>query len=165
MHTSTLNRAGLLITKAILLGLLMALAVACSHAQVVSPVVIECGHKCRGEFTISNPSVQAFSAVVQPFSFSLDAKTGKSILRPLDSTVDVHLDEMAARIGPRSEHTFAYSIRCSQFPCLVTMYAAMTVGHTEQGLAVRVMLPHVAYVCDTAKHCRADARRAAGLTD
>jgi hypothetical protein len=136
-----------------------------ASAQVVSPVVTECGRKCRGEFTISNPSVQALSAVVQPFSFSLDAKTGKSILRPLDKTVDVHLDEMAARIGPRSEHTFSYSIRCSQMPCLVTMYAAMTVGHTEQGVAVRVMLPHVAYVCDSAKNCRADARHSAGLTD
>lgn len=148
-------------TKLILLLILVAPAL----AQSISPVVSECGKRCSGEFTITNPGIRPMFVTVQPFSFSLDAATGKSILRALDSTASVKLDEMSARVGPLSSHTFGYHIQCEAVPCLITLYAEVTGGHTDTGLAVRVLLPSVVYACTKQKGCRAESRKAAGLVD
>jgi hypothetical protein len=77
----------------------------------------------------------------------------------------MELDGMAARLGPQGAHTFSYKMHCEHMPCTVTLYAAMVVGHTTDGMALRVLLPHVVYVCEKQKNCRADVRKAAGLTN
>lgn len=149
--------------RKILIGALFLCCVAMAHGQTISPVVSECGRKCSGEFSIKNNSVQPLAVTLQPYSFTLDAKTGHSIFRPLDSSVDLRLDEMAARVGPKAEHSFGYRIRCNQTPCLVTIMATMTIGHTVDGIGVRVQLPTVLYACERQKNCRAEVRKEAGL--
>ena len=146
-----------------LVGAVALCCAALAHGQTISPLIAECGHKCSGEFSIKNNGLAPLTVTLQPYSFSLDAKTGRSIYRPVDSTVDLRLDEMSARVGPQSDHTFGYRIRCNQSPCLVAILATMTVGHTQQGIAVRVQLPESIYSCDKAKNCRANTRKAAGL--
>ena len=131
-------------------------------SQTVSPLVVECGRKCSGSFVVTNEGVQPMAVVVEPFSFSLSHE-GNSLFRALDKTVEVQLNEMTARIGPHSEHEFDYSMRCSAEPCLVALTTGMIVGHTEEGIAIRLVIPHIVYQCSKGKDCRKSVRLAAGL--
>lgn len=135
------------------------------YAQAVSPIVVECGKKCRGEFTVSNGSIKPLAVTVEPSSFSLNPETGKSIFRPLDSTALVTMNETSARIGPQSEHSFDYEVKCGAPPCLVALQTGMIVGHTVEGVQIRVIIPHIVYVCDRSRDCRKNARLAAGLKE
>lgn len=146
-----------------ILILIAALASPALFAQTISPVIVECGRKCSGQFTVTNNGIEPLAVVVEPFSFSLDKESGNSLFRPLDKTVEVELNDMSAKIGPRSDHTFDYKMKCGAPPCLVTLATSMVVGHTQEGMAIRVVLPHVVYQCDKAKACRANARKDAGL--
>jgi hypothetical protein len=131
-------------------------------AQTISPVVVECGKHCSGQFTVTNNGIVPLAVIVQPVSFSLNS-AGGSVFRPLDATVQLTLNDMSARIGPLGAHTFDYNLKCSTTPCLVTFLSSMTVGHAQGGIAIRVILPHVLYSCAKAKDCRKDVRLQAGL--
>jgi hypothetical protein len=131
--------------------------------QTVSPLVVECGPRCRGSFTVSNESVRAMATIIEPLSFSL-GPDGRSIFRVLDSTVKVNLNDSSARIGPKSSHDFDYEIVCSQAPCLVALRAEMSLGHTDTGLEVHGLIPHIIYQCEKSKNCRKNIRLAAGLS-
>lgn len=133
-----------------------------AQAQSVSPLVVECGKKCSGSFTVSNLGVLPMAVVVEPYSFRLGPGS-ETILRPLDKTVELELAETSTRIGPHSDHTFDYTMRCNAYPCLVALTTGMVVGHTAEGIAIRVVIPHIIYNCSTAKNCRKDSRLAAGL--
>lgn len=151
------------IIKAILiLNAVLAVLALRSAGQTVSPVIVECNQKCSGEFTVTNGGITPLTVTVEAYSFSL-AADGTSKLRKLDTTVDVQLDQMSARVGPKADHTFGYKLRCDAPPCLVTLYAGMVVGRTSDGMALRVLLPHVIYADEKAKGARARARAAAGL--
>jgi hypothetical protein len=133
------------------------------YTQTISPAIVECSaKKCNGEFTITNNGILPMTVTVEPHSFALGSDGG-TILRTLDPTVDLQLDEMAARLGPQAAHTFGYKLRCKQMPCLVNLNVALSGNHTDEGIAVRIILPHVIYGCDKAKDCRAGVRKAAGL--
>lgn len=137
---------------------------AMAHGQTISPLITECGRKCSNEFSIKNNGLAPLTVTLQPYSIALDAKTGRSLYRPLDTNVDLRLEEMSARLGPQAAHTFGWKLRCDEVPCQVAILATMTVGHTEQGIAVRIALPEVIYQCEKAKNCRAGVRRMIGLT-
>src|ERR1700686_4430287 len=92
----------------------------CAAAQTLSPVRVECGKRCSGQFTVSNPSIEPMTVTIQPFSSGL-TPDGKSTMRPLDAGVDLRMPEMSARIGPRDEHTFDYSLKCAQLPCMTSV--------------------------------------------
>lgn len=132
-------------------------------AQTISPVINECGKKCSGAFTFRNNGLEPMMVTVEPASFSIDAATGHSIYRPLDSTVEVLMNEMSARVGPREEHQFDYSIQCSVYPCMVVLRTIASGGHTDAGVQLRFQLPEVIYQCNKAKNCRANTRKALGL--
>jgi hypothetical protein len=132
------------------------------HGQTVTPVISECGKKCTGEFSISNNGLVPLAVSVEAHSFSMDT-AGHPVYRALDSTVDLQLDEGSARIGPKASHAFGYRLKCSAVPCSVTFVSTMTVGHTADGILVRVQIPHVVYLCDKSKGCRDSVRRAAGV--
>jgi hypothetical protein len=158
----SLNRLGQLIVEAIAVALLLGFAVVFAHGQTMSPAIVECKAKCSGEFTISNHTVGPLNVTVEPHSFSLGTDGG-TVLRALDPTVDVQLDSMSARVGPLGDHSFSYKLRCSKAPCLVILHASMTGPHTKEGVAVRLIMPHVIYMDEQGKGARARARAAAGL--
>lgn len=136
-----------------------------ASAQTISPVVSQYGKKARGEFSVTNNSILPMNVTVEPVSFSLNSD-GQSQFRPLDPGVDVQLSEMSARVSPKADHAFLYQIKCANLPCAVTfLTGTMTGQHTQDGLAVRIILPHVVYVCDRAKECRASVRKAAGIIE
>lgn len=63
---------------AVLEMILFALAGAAfaAYGQTVSPVIGECGRKCKGEFTITNNGLAPLAVTVQPFSFRLIGHPG-----------------------------------------------------------------------------------------
>jgi hypothetical protein len=132
-------------------------------AQTVSPIIVECGKKCRGEFSITNNGLTPLAVSVEARSFSLDI-LGRATNRPLDPTVDLRLEEGSARVSPKSTHTFAYQLKCGTPPCSVALLSSMVVGHTAEGILVRVQLAHTVYVCEKQKDCRKKVRAAAGVT-
>jgi len=131
--------------------------------QTVSPVIVECGKKCRGEFSITNNGLTPLAVSVEARSFSLDT-LGHATNRPLDSGVDLKLEEGSARIAPKGTHTFGYQLKCSVRPCSVALVSSMVVGRTAEGILVRVQLAHTVYACEKQKDCRKQVRTAAGVT-
>src|SRR5580692_5671021 len=89
-------------------------------AQTVSPMIVECGKKCRGEFSITNNGLTPLAVTVEARSFSLDT-LGRARNRPLDPGVDLKLEEGSARISPKGTHAFGYQLKCSVPPCSVTI--------------------------------------------
>jgi hypothetical protein len=132
-------------------------------AQTVSPVIAECGKKCRGEFSITNNGLMPMAVTVEARSFSMDT-LGHATNRPLDPTVDLKLEEGSARIAPKGTHTFGYQLKCSVPFCSVALLSSMVVGRTPQGILVRVQLAHTIYACEKQKGCRKKVRAAAGVT-
>jgi hypothetical protein len=132
-------------------------------AQTVSPIIVECGKKCRGEFSITNNGLTPLAVTVEARSFSLDT-LGHATNRPLDPGVDLKLEEGSARISPKGTHAFGYQLKCSVPPCSVALLSSMVVGHTAEGILVRVQLAHTVYICEKQKDCRKKVRLAAGVT-
>jgi uncharacterized protein (UPF0212 family) len=133
-------------------------------AQTVSPIIVECGMKCRGEFSITNNGLTALAVTVEARSFSLDS-LGHATNRPLDAGVDLKLEEGSARISPKGTHTFGYQLKCSAPSCSVALLSSMVVGHTAEGMLVRVQLAHTVYSCEKQRDCRKKVRAAAGIRD
>jgi hypothetical protein len=131
-------------------------------AQTVSPIIVECGKKCRGEFSITNNGLKPLAVSVEARSFSLDIQ-GRAKNRPLDPGIDLQLAEGSARISPKGTHSFGYQLKCSVPPCLVALLSSMVVGHTPEGILVRVQLAQTVYVCKKQKDCRKKVRAAAGV--
>ncbi len=132
-------------------------------AQTVSPIIVECAKKCRGEFSITNNGLTPLAVTVEARSFSLDT-LGHGTNRPLDPGVELKLEEGSARISPKGTHTFGYQLKCSVPPCSVALLSSMAVGHTAEGILVRVQLAHTVYICEKQKDCRKKVRAAAGVT-
>ena len=132
-------------------------------AQTVSPMIVECGKKCRGEFSITNNGLTALAVTVEGRSFNLDS-LGHATNRPLDPGVELRLEEGSARISPKGTHIFGYQLKCSVPPCSVALLSSMVVGHTAEGILVRVQLAHTIYICEKQKNCRKKVRAAAGVT-
>ena len=134
-----------------------------ASAQTISPIIVECGTKCRGEFSVTNNGLTALAVTVEARSFSLDT-VGHAMNRPLDPGVELKLEEGSARISPKGTHTFGYQLKCSVPPCSVALLSSMVVGHTAEGILVRVQLAHTIYICEKQKNCRKKVRAAAGVT-
>lgn len=147
-----------------LIPILMLMLAGPVFAQSVSPLVVECSMHCKGSFTVSNSGIKPMSVVIEPLSFSL-SPDGKSIFRTLDAGVQVTLDETSARLGPMDSHEFDYELKCGAPPCLVALRAGMVVGHVNNGVVLRLIIPHVVYMDTKAAGARERARRAAGLKD
>jgi hypothetical protein len=140
----------------------LVLLVASAAAQSVAPVINECGHKCSGQFAVTNNGLLPMTAVITSFSFSI--VNAQPVFRPLDAGVVVTLSEQSTRIAPGDVHTFDYKIRCATLPCPVTFYATVTTGKpAESGMLLKLALPHVVYVCEKEHNCRITMLKKAGL--
>ena len=66
---------------------------------------------------------------------------------PLDTTkVRVKLSAMSFRIPPRQTYTVFYEATADSVPAWFNIVSAMTGAKTENGLNVRILLPHVVYL-------------------
>lgn len=134
---------------------ILAVLASLSHAQTISPVWNECKVKCSGEFSVINNSVQPMTVTIEPHMFAFGAD-GKATMTPIDpAVVEVKLAETSARLSPQETHAFEYRVKCLKTPCMVTFLSGMVIGHTKEGMAVRLVLNSSLYVCDREKGCRA----------
>lgn len=132
----------------------LALLLLCSaaYAQTVSPVIVECGLKCSGQFTITNNTTKPLVATVTPYSFTV--KNKHVTLAPVDSANKVLLDATSARISPLGSHVFTYKIFCAADPCRTQLLTGFMVGRSAIGLDVWEKIPHSVYSCKKQKGCR-----------
>jgi hypothetical protein len=146
---------------------LLGFAVAAS-AQSLSPLTGEGGHgRLKGSFTISNPEVIPMTTTVdvRSVSFAPDGTATYSKLDP--AAIVVHITDTSAKIGPRQSHVFYYDVECKSFTsCTVAFLPGSVFGRATSGMQVKVVLPHVVYLCQQgAKDCRVNIRRAAGIVN
>jgi hypothetical protein len=126
-----------------------------AKAQTISPVIVECGLKCSGEFKVTNNSAKPIIAVLDVYSFKV--VDGKPVQRPLDAGTSVKLDQTSTRLSPMGEHVFTYKIFCDQEPCMTQIVAGFAAGKTKEGALVMMRLPETVYSCKSQKNCRAKA--------
>ncbi len=150
------------VTQRLKVLVVLLLAVPLLHAQTVSPVIVELSSKkakpVTGSFTITNNSLVPITVVVEPPQ-SLTFPDGKPSVGTLAPTVHVELSEQSARVGAKQQHNFYYKLQCDSRPCALVVYTTIMGSHAQKGLAVAIHLPHVVYLCEKQKNCRAQVTK------
>ncbi len=128
------------------LGALACLALPRAAAQTVSPPIAEYQERGRSSFQLINSTIFPLSVVLEVHGFSVNGQ-GEVQDAPLDtSKVRVKLSAMSFRIPPRQTYTVFYEASADSTPAWFNILSAMTGAKTENGLNVRILLPHVVYL-------------------
>jgi hypothetical protein len=115
-------------------------------AQSVSPPIAEYPQRAKSSFQLRNASLFPITVVLEVRGFTV-TETGEVIDLPLDtSRVHVKLSEMSFRIPPRGARTVFYEAWSDSLPTWFNILSAMSGAKTENGLSVRILLPHVVYL-------------------
>jgi hypothetical protein len=115
-------------------------------AQSVSPPIAEYQERARSSFQLQNASIFPITVVLEVRGFSI-TEQGDVVDVPLDtSRIHVKLSEMSFRLPPRATRTVFYEAISDSLPAWFTILSAMTGAKTENGLNVRILLPHVVYL-------------------
>jgi hypothetical protein len=129
------------------LGAFACLAAPLAHAvQTVSPPIVEYQERARSSFQLINSTIFPLSVVLEVHGFTV-TEQGEVQETPLDTTkVRVKLSAMSFRIPPRQTYTVFYEASADSVPAWFNIVSAMTGAKTENGLNVRILLPHVVYL-------------------
>jgi hypothetical protein len=129
------------------LGAFVCLAAPLAHAvQTVSPPIAEYQERARSSFQLINSTIFPLSVVLEVHGFTV-TEQGEVQETPLDTTkVRVKLSAMSFRIPPRQTYTVFYEATADSVPAWFNIVSAMTGAKTENGLNVRILLPHVVYL-------------------
>jgi hypothetical protein len=115
-------------------------------AQSVSPPIAEYQERARSSFQLGNASIFPITAVLEVRGFVI-TEQGEVVDVPLDtSRIHVKLSEMSFRIPPRGSRTVFYEATSDSLPTWFNILSALTGTRTENGLNVRILLPHVVYL-------------------
>jgi hypothetical protein len=115
-------------------------------AQSVSPPVVEYQERARSSFRLDNGSLFPLTVVLEVRGFKV-TEEGQVVDLPLDTTrVKVRLSAMSFRIPPRGSQRVFYEASSDSLPAWFNILSAMTGARTENGLNVRLLLPHVVYL-------------------
>jgi hypothetical protein len=115
-------------------------------AQSVSPPIAEYREQAHSSFQLQNSSIFPITVVLELRGFNI-TETGDVIDTPLDtSRVHVKLSEMSFRIPPRGTRTVFYEAKSDSLPAWFNILSAMSGAKTDNGLNVRILLPHVVYL-------------------
>jgi hypothetical protein len=145
VRTSSLRRS--IRRASIALGALACLAApGALAAQSVSPPIAEYQQRARSSFQLINSGIFPLSVVLEVRGFSVTER-GEVEDAPLDTTkVHVKLSAMSFRIPPRGTYTVFYEATADSLPAWFNILSALTGTRTENGLNVRILLPHVVYL-------------------
>ncbi|MGE5688109.1 MAG: hypothetical protein ACM34D_11540 [Gemmatimonadota bacterium] len=141
------NRLGPQLRSARLaLGLLAPLAPVALAAQTVSPPIVEYQERARASFQLSNGSIFPLTVVLEPHGFDI-TENGDVVSLPFD-TARIHLKLSATsfRLEPRATYNVFYDATADSLPAWFTITAAMSGARTDDGLNLRIILPHVVYL-------------------
>jgi hypothetical protein len=115
-------------------------------AQSVSPPIAEYREQAHSSFQLQNSSIFPITVVLELRGFSI-TEAGDVIDTPLDtSRIHVKLSEMSFRIPPRGTRTVFYEAKSDSLPVWFNILSAMSGAKTDNGLNVRILLPHVVYL-------------------
>jgi hypothetical protein len=115
-------------------------------AQTVSPPIAEYQERARSSFQLVNSTLFPLSVVLEVHGFTV-TEQGEVQEVPLDTAkVHVKLSAMSFRIPPRQTYTVFYEATADSVPAWFNIVSAMTGAKTENGLNVRILLPHVVYL-------------------
>jgi len=115
-------------------------------AQSISPPIAEYQERARSSFQLRNASIFPLTVVLEVRGFRI-SEAGDVIDVPLDtSRIHVKLSEMSFRLPPKGSRTVFYEAVSDSVPAWFTILSAMTGARTENGLNVRILLPHVVYL-------------------
>ena len=87
----------------------------------------------------------SMAVVLEPKSFVIGLD-GKATYRPLDPGIHIDLSEMSFRVEPQQTHYVFYKAHADTLPAWFTVYAVFSPIQKNQGLNVRIMLPHTVYL-------------------
>lgn len=137
---------------------LLLLAAAPLAAQSVSPPIAEYVEKGSGSFTLSNETIFPLTAVLDVRGFEV-TEQGELHDVPLDTTrVKVKLSALSFRIPARQSVTVVYSAQATGGPAWFQIMSALTGGRTQQGINLRLELPHVVYLAQKEPLAREDVQ-------
>jgi hypothetical protein len=115
-------------------------------AQSVSPPIAEYQERARSSFRLQNASIFPITVVLEVRGFEI-SEGGDVIDTQLDtSRIHVKLSEMSFRLPPRGSRTVFYEANGDTLPAWFNILSAMSGARTENGLNVRILLPHVVYL-------------------
>ena len=114
--------------------------------QSVSPPIAEYQQKARSSFQLQNGSLFPLTVVLEVRGFQV-TEGGEVVDVPLDtSRAHVKLSAMSFRIPPRGSYRVFYEATGDTLPAWFNILSAMSGGRTDNGLNVRLLLPHVVYL-------------------
>ena len=114
--------------------------------QSVSPPIAEYQERARSSFQLHNGSLFPLTVVLEVRGFRV-TEQGEVVDQVLDtSRVHVKLSAMSFRIPPRGSYRVFYEATGDSLPAWFNILSAMTGTRTENGLNVRLLLPHVVYL-------------------
>jgi len=115
-------------------------------AQSVSPPIAEYQERARSSVQLSNGSIFPLTVVLDVNGFDV-TENGEVVGTPLDTgRVKIKLSATSFRLAPRSTYTVFYEARTDSLPAWFTITAAMSGARTDNGLNLRIILPHVVYL-------------------
>lgn len=131
----------------IALGCVVMCIPALLSAQTVRPVIAELENPARGRVEYVNDSNFPLNVVVEAKSFAV-SETGEMSYAPLDPKIKLKLSATSFRIPPQQSYFLFYEASTQDAPSWFVIYAAFS-GFpikTQQGLNVRLELPHTVYL-------------------
>lgn len=115
-------------------------------AQSVTPPIAEYQERARSSFRLGNETLYPLNVVLDVRGFRV-SEQGEVVEMPLDTTrLHLKLSAMSFRIPPRGSHTVFYEATADSLPAWFNIVAAMTGARTDDGINVRILLPHVVYL-------------------
>ena len=118
-----------------------------ASAQTVRPLINELGNPAKGRVEYVNDSSVPLNVVIETKSFSV-SEQGEISYRPLDKNVHLKLSATSFRIPPQQSYFLFYEASSDSAPAWFVIYGAFSgfAFRTEQGMNVRVQLPHTVYL-------------------
>jgi len=134
-------------TRVALAALVAFFLVPLAHAQTVRPVITEYTAKvAKGSVELVNPGVIPLTVIMEPKSFTVD-ENGNISYRPLDKSIHVKMSATSFQIPPQQSHFVFYEASADTLPAWFVLYADIGGYHkTDQGLNIRLDLPHTVYI-------------------
>lgn len=115
-------------------------------AQTVSPPVAEYTERARSSFRLTNGTIFPLTAVLEVKGFRV-TEQGEVVPAPIDtSRVHVRLSTTSFRIPPRATYTVFYEATADSTPAWFTISSALSGARTDDGINLRIILPHVVYL-------------------
>lgn len=132
---------------------------AAAAAQTVRPVISELGNPAKGRVEYVNDGLTPLNVVLEAKSFTV-SETGELSYRPLDPSIHLKLSATSFRIQPKQTYYVFYEASAPPSPAWFVIYASFSgfAFRTEQGMNVRLQLPHTVYLLPKQRTEKTDVR-------